>query len=141
MALKLLGTNKQISIQTLIRSWEGRLTWDLLVTKINVELGISITRQTLDQYSNIKNEFKEKKRLLRGKPVVQSNIKLLSYLQSDIDMAQKIIQLENKLAVIEDEVGYLQAFINKISNIAQSNPIAMDIFQKTLSDIQANTKR
>ena len=25
----------------------------------------------------------------------------------------------------------LQAFINKISNIAQSNPIAMDIFQKT----------
>jgi len=141
MALKLLETEKQISIQTLIRSWEGRLTWDLLVTKIDVELGISITRQTLDQYLNIKNEYKQKKQLLRGKPVDQSSTELLSYLQSDIDKAQKIIQLETELAVAKDEIGYLQAFITKISNIAQSNPIVMDIFQKTLNDIQANAKK
>lgn len=53
MAQKSLETDQQISIQALIRSWQGKLTWDLLVTKIDVELSISTTRQTLDKYINI----------------------------------------------------------------------------------------
>lgn len=61
MAIKSLDTNQQISIQALIRSWEGKLTWDLLVTKIESNLAINTTRQTLDKYLNIKNEYKEKK--------------------------------------------------------------------------------
>ncbi|EHH1280152.1 hypothetical protein QUN95_000545 [Vibrio parahaemolyticus] len=140
MAQKSLETDQQISIQALIRSWQGKLTWDLLVTKIDVELSISTTRQTLDKYINIKQEYKEKKAVLRGKPVSESNTNLLSYLEKDIDKAEKIIQLENELALAREEIGYLQAFISKISNIAQSSPAVMDIFQKALNEIQANTK-
>ncbi|HCG8411076.1 TPA: hypothetical protein ACVU40_002909 [Vibrio parahaemolyticus] len=140
MAQKSLETDQQISIQALIRSWQGKLTWDLLVTKIDVELSISTTRQTLDKYINIKQEYKEKKAFLRGKPVSESNTKLLSYLEKDIDKAEKIIQLENELALAREEIGYLQAFISKISNIAQNSPVVMDIFQKVLNEIQANTK-
>ncbi len=141
MALKSLENEQQISIQAIIRSWEGKLTWDLLVTKIDVELGISTTRQTLDKYLNVKNEYKNRKQHLRGKPVTESDTMLLSYLQSDIDKAKKIIQLENELAVTKEEIGYLQAFISKISNIAQSNPVVMNIFQKILRDIEVNSKK
>jgi len=137
MAIKSLDTDQQISIQALIRSWEGKLTWDLLITKIESSLAISTTRQTLDKYLNIKNEYKEKKRLLRGQPVSSDDIELISYLQKDIDLAEKIIQLEAELKVAKDEIGYLQAFIQKIVNIGQSDPNVMTIFNKTLQDIES----
>lgn len=141
MALKSLNLEQQISIQALIRSWEGKLTWDLLVSEINIKLYTSTTRQTLDKYSNIKQEYKAKKRSLKGKPVVESDTVLLTYLESDINMANKVIHLESELTVAKEEIGYLQAFISNISNIAQSNPVVMDIFQKTLNDIEANAKK
>ena len=112
MAIKSLDTDQQISIQALIRSWEGKLTWDLLVTKIESSLAITTTRQTLDKYLNIKNEYIEKKRSLKGQPVSSSDTELLSFLQKDIDLAEKVIQLESELKVAKQEIGYLQAFIN-----------------------------
>ncbi|HIF9479353.1 TPA: hypothetical protein ACX6SM_003885, partial [Photobacterium damselae] len=77
MATKSLDTDQQISIQALIRSWEGKLTWDLLVTKIESSLAITTTRQTLDKYLNIKNEYKDRKRSLKGQPVSADNTDLL----------------------------------------------------------------
>ncbi len=92
MAIKSLDTDQQISIQALIRSWEGKLTWDLLVTRIESSLAITTTRQTLDKYLNIKNEYIEKKRSLKGHPVSSSDTELLSFLQKDIDLAEKGMQ-------------------------------------------------
>lgn len=138
MASKSLDTDQQISIQALIRSWEGKLTWDLLVTKIESSLAIETTRQTLDKYLNIKKEFKDRKRKLKGEPVSSNETELLSFLQKDIDLAEKVIQLESELQVAEDEVGYLQAFIQKISQIAQTDPNVMAVFQKVLKDIRSN---
>ena len=140
MALKSLETEQQISIQALIRSWEGKLTWDLLVTKIDSGLGISTTRQTLDKYANIKHEYKQKKQVLRGKPVSPDNKELISYLQKDVELAQKVIQLETQLAVASSEIGKLQAFIQKLSSIGKTNPSVMDVFQKTLRDVESSTK-
>ncbi len=140
MALKSLETEQQISIQALIRSWEGKLTWDLLVTKIESSLGITTTRQTLDKYANIKHEYKQKKQVLRGKPVSSDNKKLLSYLQDDVDLAEKVIQLEAQLAVAHSEIGKLQAFIQKLSSIGKTNPSVMDVFQKTLRDVERGRK-
>ncbi|EGR1698502.1 hypothetical protein R1W14_001002 [Vibrio parahaemolyticus] len=140
MAIKSLDTNQQISIQALIRSWEGKLTWDLLVTKIESNLAINTTRQTLDKYLNIKNEYKEKKRLLKGKPISTTDTELVSYLEMDIDLAEKVIQLEAELKVAKDEIGYLQAFIQKLANICENNPAVMDIFNKTLQDIESKAR-
>ena len=137
MAIKSLDTDQQISIQALIRSWEGKLTWDLLVTKIESSLAITTTRQTLDKYLNIKNEYIEKKRSLKGQPVSSSDTELLSFLQKDIDLAEKVIQLESELKVAKKEVGYLQAFINEIASIGQSDPNVMAIFQKVLKNIKS----
>ena len=137
MAIKSLDTDQQISIQALIRSWEGKLTWDLLVTKIESSLAITTTRQTLDKYLNIKNEYIEKKRSLKGQPVSSSDTELLSFLQKDIDLAEKVIQLESELKVAKKEIGYLQAFINEIASIGQSDPNVMAIFQKVLKNIKS----
>ncbi|EJE8555406.1 hypothetical protein [Vibrio vulnificus] len=140
MALKSLETEQQISIQALIRSWDGKLTWDLLVTKIESSLGITTTRQTLDKYANIKHEYKQQKQVLRGKPVSSDNKELLSYLQKDVELAEKVIQLEAQLAVAHSEIGKLQAFIQKLSSIGKANPSVMDVFQKTLRDVESSTK-
>lgn len=140
MALKSLETEQQISIQALIRSWEGKLTWDLLVTKIESSLGIATTRQTLDKYANIKHEYQKQKQVLRGKPVSSDNKELLSYLQKDVELAEKVIQLEAQLAVAQSEIGKLQAFIQKLSSIGKTNPSVMDVFQKTLRDVESSNK-
>ncbi|WP_135445226.1 hypothetical protein [Vibrio tasmaniensis] len=136
MATKSLDTEQQISIQALIRGWEGKLTWDLLVTRIESSLAITTTRQTLDKYLNIKNEYKDRKRLLRGQPVSVNNSALLTYLQKDIELAEKIIQLEAELKVAKDEIGYLQAFVQKIVNIGQIDPNVMAIFQRAMRSIE-----
>ncbi|MFA0555686.1 MULTISPECIES: hypothetical protein [Vibrio] len=138
MATKSLDTEQQISIQALIRGWEGKLTWDLLVTRIESSLAITTTRQTLDKYLNIKNEYKDRKRLLRGQPVSVNNSALLTYLQKDIELAEKIIQLEAELKVAKDEIGYLQAFVQKIVNIGQIDPNVMAIFQRAMRSIEEN---
>lgn len=140
MAFKSLETEQQISVQALIRSWEGKLTWDLLVTKIESSLGIATTRQTLDKYANIKHEYQQKKQVLRGKPVSSDNNELISYLQKDVDLAEKVIQLEAQLAVAHSEIGKLQAFIQKLANIGKTNPSVMDVFQKTLQDVKRSNK-
>ncbi len=140
MALKSLETEQQISVQALIRSWKGKLTWDLLVTKIESSLGITTTRQTLDKYANIKHEYKQKKQVLRGKPLSPENKELISYLQKDVDLAEKVIQLEAQLAVAQSEIGKLQAFIQKLSSIGKTNPSVMDVFQKTLQDVKRSNK-
>eukprot|EP01029_Cantina_marsupialis_P002066 TRINITY_DN118840_c0_g1_i1.p2 TRINITY_DN118840_c0_g1~~TRINITY_DN118840_c0_g1_i1.p2 ORF type:complete len:141 (+),score=0.18 TRINITY_DN118840_c0_g1_i1:1199-1621(+) len=140
MALKSLETEQQISIQALIRSWDGKLTWDLLVTKIESILDIVTTRQTLDKYANIKLEYQQKKQILRGKPVSSDNEELLSYLRKDVELAEKVIQLEAQLAVAHSEIGKLQAFIQKLSSIAKTNPSVMDVFQKALRDVENSNK-
>lgn len=136
MAFKSLETEQQISIQALIRSWKGKLTWDLLVTKIESSLGIATTRQTLDKYANIKHEYNQKKQVLRGKPVSAENKELISYLQKDVDLAEKMIKLEAQLAVAHSEIGKLHAFIQKLSSIGKTNPSVMDVFQRTLQDVE-----
>ena len=137
MAIKSLDIDQQISIQALIRSWEGKLTWDLLVTKIESRLAFTTTRQTLDKYVNIKNEYKEKKRLLKGQSVSSDDTELLAYLQKDIDLAKKVIQLEAELKVAIDGIGYLEAFIQKIVKIGESNPSVMTVFTKAMQDIES----
>ncbi|GAK20123.1 transposase [Vibrio sp. JCM 19052] len=103
-------------------------------------MGITTTRQTLDKYANIKHEYQKQKQVLRGKPVSPDNKELLSYLQKDVELAEKVLQLEAQLAVAHSEIGKLHAFIQKLSSIGKTNPSVMDVFQKTLRDISRANK-
>lgn len=134
MALPSLDTEQQIKIQALIKGWQGKLTWHLLVTSVENNLGITTTRQTLTTYNSIKNTYKVKKQDLKGNPVQVPE--LLKHLQSDIALAETIVQLKNEIEGYKENVDHLQNFIKEISLIAQSNPAVMDVFQETMRKIK-----
>ena len=111
---------------------------DLLFEITNNLRSLESQAKKAERYFNIKNEYIEKKRSLKGQPVSSSDTELLSFLQKDIDLAEKVIQLESELKVAKEEIGYLQAFIKKIALIGQSDPNVMTIFQKAMKDIESN---
>lgn len=61
MARPKITASQQRKVEVLIRRWEGKLTWALLVKSIELELGLKTTRQTLCTYTGIAVEYKEKK--------------------------------------------------------------------------------
>lgn len=64
---KPLLTKKDINrINNLIITWDGKLNWELVVQAIKSDLGIKISRQSLNKYEEIKQEFRRRKELKRG---------------------------------------------------------------------------
>ena len=71
MALPSLTAEQIIKIESLILSWQTKLTWDLLVERIKSDLNITTTRQTLNTYNSIKAAYDTQKQHLRGKPTAE----------------------------------------------------------------------
>lgn len=55
----------QVVLETL-DGWKGKLTWDMLITVVEENLGIVYSRFTLSEYPEIANAFSLKKDSLRG---------------------------------------------------------------------------
>ena len=107
----------QIEIEGLISSWKGKLTWDLLTQKIQLEMGIKISRQTLISYKSLHIAYKHKKTMLRCKDPnildeIPSNwaalIKRLKKLES---------QLEVKNRIINEQKRFLQRVLHNAAEI------------------------
>jgi len=49
-----------------IDNWKGKLTWDLLISEIEVNIGIRYSRFTFSEYPDIANAFSLKKESLRS---------------------------------------------------------------------------
>ncbi len=88
-------SNKEISsICDLIINWEGKLTWQLLTSKIEMKLLFRVSRQTLCTYFAIKKEFDIRKKQTRnGNP---SNRITFHNSPSDIKKLQNTIDKQNK---------------------------------------------
>lgn len=85
-------------VSELLREWNGKLTWDLLVKRIRDSIGIEYTRQALDKHEQIAREFSLRKSSLRkesGRPA-PSNTQI-DALQKKIDR----LTAENELLTIE----------------------------------------
>lgn len=52
-------------VLTLVKGWQGKLTWDLLVDACAANCGIKTTRQALDRRPEVKDEFQIRKRTLK----------------------------------------------------------------------------
>ena len=66
MASPKISSQQQRKIEIVLAKWNGKLTWNALVTKIELELGIKTTRQTLCTYTGIDTAYKKRKANLRG---------------------------------------------------------------------------
>ena len=105
-------TNKmQKKICLLINTWEGKLTWQRLVSAILHDHSFSVTRQTLYDYDAIKIAYALKKQKLRGTTGVGQEIvsadkaellKKIEELKADVELAEKTVSFQ--LSFIEDMI-------------------------------------
>lgn len=117
MAHLSLSSKQQRQVETFIRSWSTKLTWELLITAIKNDLGIKISRQSLHTYSGIKHEYDTSKSRLRGvSPALVHQIT-----QSDVKLARRVEKLESDNALMQEKLDSQLAFINRI--LANANDI------------------
>ncbi|NQY87876.1 MAG: hypothetical protein HRT51_09035 [Colwellia sp.] len=126
MALPSLDTQQVRKIETLIARWQMRLTWGLLVDRIKSDLDIDTTRQTLNSYKSIYNEYCEKKQALRGKP----SDEFIKFVKEDENTYKRIKKLEDNVASQEKKIEILTAYIGRIGDAAKLNPSLLALLNK-----------
>lgn len=97
MATPKISAGQQRKIEILINKWSGKLTWAALVTKVDLDLGIKTTRQTLCTYVGISTSYRNKKSELRGAtPSVYTKITA-----SEVKLVEQIEHLKAEVAVLK----------------------------------------
>lgn len=83
-----ISVQAQRKIEIMLTKWVGKLTWDALVTRVELELAIKTTRQTLCTYVGIATSYKNKKAQLRGASpslytkITASDVKLVGQIEN-----------------------------------------------------------
>ena len=107
----------QFNIERIIRLWEGKLTWALLIKAVELELGFKVTRQTLEDYKGIYTAYKQKKEMLRGvgpkfdRAIVKSDVKM----KSRLDKLQAEIEIKDQ--IINEQKRFLQRIMQNAAEI------------------------
>jgi hypothetical protein len=93
-----ISAQAQRKIEIMLIKWTGKLTWDALATKVELELAIKTTRQTLCTYVGISTSYKNKKAQLRGvspslyTKITASDVKLdkqIEHLKAEVEVLKK----------------------------------------------------
>ncbi|WP_035385117.1 hypothetical protein [Ferrimonas futtsuensis] len=118
MVAPALNTKQVREVERILISWSTKLTWQLLVERIEIELEIAVTRQTLSKYRAIQSAYKLKKQALRGQP----NHDFIEFTQKNVDTYQSLRAAEAKVAVLQRQIDAQLVFIQKIFEEADSYP-------------------
>jgi len=127
MASLSLSIEQQRNIERLLNTWIGKLTWKILVERINANLSIATTRQTLDKYDSVRRAYEEAK--LRGRSQGMSLQEIVKYTKSDVTLIEQKIKLEADVQGLEKKVDEQLMFIKAIYSEANSNPSLMMLLQ------------
>jgi hypothetical protein len=106
---KILVTEENLEdIIMMIKTWEDKLTWDLLCSKVSELLNIkSIERQSLANYSDIQEAFSKQKQKLKEKAKANPEPNVtMDYLQKQVNNLKAQVQ---RLEEINER--YKQQFI------------------------------
>ena len=125
MALPSLTTEQIIKIESLILSWQTKLTWDLLVERIKSDLNITTTRQTLNTYNSIKAAYDTQKQNLRGKPTAG----FVKFIKSDQKIFEQVERLKAENKVLSEKMGKQLNFIKYLSLLAKDNPLLIKLLE------------
>ena len=92
----------------LIKTWEGKLTWDLLCSKVSELLNVkSIERQSLANYPDIQESFSKQKQKIKEKAKANPEPNItMDYLQKQVNNLKAQVQ---RLEEINER--YRQQFI------------------------------
>ena len=126
MALPSLSSQQIRKIEGLVQGWATKLTWDLLVQRIETDLGITTTRQTLHTYTSIQTTYKNRKQKLRGKPTET----LIRFTKGDLELAEQNDKLKAENVNLINRIERQQAFISEIAAEAKNNPAVMNLLER-----------
>jgi|TARA_R110000824_G_scaffold361224_1_gene549182 hypothetical protein len=108
----------QFQIERMVRLWEGKLTWNSLTQRIEIELGMKVTRQTLEDYKGIYAAYKQKKELLRG--IDPKSEKMIT--KNDIHLSERLKRLEAEIEVKDKIINEQKKFLQRILQNAADIP-------------------
>jgi hypothetical protein len=66
MSTPKISAQQQRQIEVMLKNWTGKLTWEALVSRVDLQLGLQTTRQTLFSYTGISACYKDRKAQFRG---------------------------------------------------------------------------
>ena len=127
MASLSLSIEQQRDIERLLNTWIGKLTWKMVVDRINANLSITTTRQTLDKYDSVRRAYEEAK--LRSRSQGMSLQEIAKYTKSDVTLIEQKMKLEADVDALEKKVNDQLMFIKAIYSEAGSNPSLMMLLQ------------
>jgi hypothetical protein len=108
----------QFRIERMLLLWEGKLTWKSLTQKISIELGVQVSRQTLESYNGIYKAFKHKKSLGGTK---ESYLKK-GIIKGDVDLLKRIEKLEVEIELKNKTINEQKRFLQRILQNATEIP-------------------
>jgi len=115
-----LSTRQILDIRKLISHWHGKLSWHALTSKVDTELNIKISRQSLCKYRGIDADFKRKKESLRGHLPVNGNYNPGS---STLQILQgRVKNLEYELTLYKADYNKAQHILHTIIVNAKQIP-------------------
>jgi hypothetical protein len=134
-----ISAQQQRKIEVMLTKWTGKLTWDALVARVDLELGLRTTRQTLCTYAGISACYKKRKAELRGAtPALYTKITA-----SEVKLVERIERLQAEIAVLEKNNAEQLRMIERMLANAKSIP-NLDLralIQKRPEEIQKASPR
>jgi hypothetical protein len=108
----------QFKIEQMIRLWDGKLSWALLVQKISIDLGLKVSRQTLEGYKGVYVTFTQQKQIISGiTPKLEKAIT-----KSDIELMKRIEKLEAAIEIKNKTINEQKRFLQRILQNATEIP-------------------
>ena len=118
MAIPKISAQQQRQIETMLTKWAGKLTWEALVTQVELDLGLRTTRQTLSSYMGIITCYKRRKAQLRGAtPAIYTKITA-----SEVNLVARIERLEAEIEVLTRNNAEQLRMIERMLANARSIP-------------------
>jgi len=111
----------EVQIVSILRRWNSKITWQLLIERIRNELDLNVTKPSLRKFNKITREFENAKARYKGvhglpHPVVKNITK------ADIDYYHKYKSLVVEKNVMQEMLDEQYALIEKILKNAEEIP-------------------
>lgn len=110
-------------------TWRGKLTWDLLLDKLEAVWGYRYSRFTLASYVKVVDAFAHRKDALRGTLPVSRGTPTDERVRAAVEQAERFNAKAERIEAENNRL--LEQFVTWAQN-AESNGVTMDMLNKPL---------
>ena len=111
----------EIKIVAMLRQWSSKITWDLLIKRIKVELDFEVTKPTLRKFDKISREFDKAKERYNGvNKLTPATVKRISSGEVDFYEKYKFCIQEKELLqeIIDEQYALIETMLKNAEEIA-----------------------